>query len=149
MQPQPATIVDADAVLNCVEAAYQHYIERIGKPPGPMLDDYADLIEKHHVWVLKQDEQVIASLVLIKKRTWLLLDNVAVHPSFQGRGLGKQLCLFAESQGREMGFSEIRLYTHELMVENVAIYEKLGYQEFERRHEYGYARIYMRKSLAV
>ena len=33
-------------------AAYVHYVERIGKPPGPMLDDYAALIAAGAVHVL-------------------------------------------------------------------------------------------------
>lgn len=28
---------DAAAMKRCVEAAYRHYIPRMGKPPGPML----------------------------------------------------------------------------------------------------------------
>ena len=32
---------DAPVVRDVVHAAYAHYIARIGKPPGPMLDDYA------------------------------------------------------------------------------------------------------------
>ena len=143
-QPQ-----DAEAITNCVDAAYRHYIERMGKKPGPMLDNYGQMIAEHDVWVIRDDKSVVASLVLMKKDGWLLLDNVAVHPEFQGRGLGKQLCLFAEQRAIEHGFSEIRLYTHETMVENVAIYKKLGYEEFERRHELGFARIYMRKQLTM
>ncbi|MGB1254186.1 MAG: GNAT family N-acetyltransferase, partial [Candidatus Promineifilaceae bacterium] len=122
-------------------------IERMGKKPGPMLDNYASMIDKHSVWVIKENKQVIGSLVLMKKEGWMLLDNVAVHPEHQGRKLGKQLCQFAEAEAVKQGFTEIRLYTHEMMVENVVIYEKMGYIKFERRHELGYARIYMRKQL--
>ena len=39
-----ATAADAGAVKACVVAAYSHYIERMGKPPGPMLDDYTEVI---------------------------------------------------------------------------------------------------------
>jgi hypothetical protein len=35
-----ATGADVPAIANTVEQAYRHYIARIGKPPGPMLDDY-------------------------------------------------------------------------------------------------------------
>ena len=146
---KPAQPSDARQIAACVTAAYQHYIERMGKKPGPMLDDYASMIANHGVWVIREQDVVVGSLVLMKKDGWLLLDNVAVHPSYQGRGLGKRLCAFAETQAVASGFSEIRLYTHEVMVENVAIYQKMGYVEFERRHELGYARIYMRKQLAM
>jgi hypothetical protein len=37
---------DVEAVAACVGDAYRHYIERIGKPPGPMLEDYAEVIRQ-------------------------------------------------------------------------------------------------------
>jgi len=39
------------------------------------------------------------------------------------------------------------MYTHEQMSENRALYSKIGYIEYDRRVEYGFARVYMRKSL--
>ncbi len=40
------------AVAACVAAAYGVYIERMGRPPGPMLDDYAEVIARHRVFVI-------------------------------------------------------------------------------------------------
>jgi hypothetical protein len=34
-----ATGADVSVIGHIVEQAYRHYIPRIGKPPGPMLDD--------------------------------------------------------------------------------------------------------------
>ena len=46
---RPARPSDPAAVAACVCEAYVHYIERIGKQPGPMLEDYADgLIPREH-----------------------------------------------------------------------------------------------------
>jgi hypothetical protein len=36
-----ATAADVPAIADVVDHAYRHFIARIGKPPGPMLDDYA------------------------------------------------------------------------------------------------------------
>lgn len=44
-----ANLFDASAIQKCVDAAYGHYITRIGKPPGPMLDDYTEVIQHHEV----------------------------------------------------------------------------------------------------
>ena len=54
--------------------------------------------------------------------------------------------LFAEARRR--GHSQVRLYTHVLMVENVAIYGRLGFLETHRVTEKGYDRVYMTKRLA-
>jgi hypothetical protein len=36
-----ATAADVPAIAEILDQAYRHYIVRTGKPPGPMLDDYA------------------------------------------------------------------------------------------------------------
>lgn len=56
---------DAVAMKGCVESAYRHYIYRMGKPPGPMLDDYTDVIQQHMVSVAEVDGEVAGVLVLV------------------------------------------------------------------------------------
>jgi len=143
-----AQLPDATAMQICVEAAYRHYITRIGKPPGPMLDDYSEVVQHHQAFVAEAGEHIVGVLVLIRKDNGILLDNVAVHPEHQGTGLGRRLIGLAESEARDHGFTHMDLYTHERMTENIEMYKRLGYIETERRIEGGYQRIYMRKSLS-
>jgi len=79
---------DATAMKSCVEAAYRHYIARIGKPPGPMLDDYSKVTQQHEAFVAEEKGEIVGVLVLVRQHSGMLLDNVAVHPDFQGKGLG-------------------------------------------------------------
>ncbi len=44
---RPAKPEDAAGIAACACEAYVHYIERIGKQPGPMLEDYAEVINQH------------------------------------------------------------------------------------------------------
>lgn len=138
---------DAAAMKACVESAYRHYISRIGKPPGPMVDDYPTVVKRHQAFVAESGGQVVGVLVLILKDKGMLLDNVAVRPEFQGSGLGRKLMELAESEARRQGFAQLDLYTHELMTENIDMYKRLGYMETERRTESGYPRVYMCKRL--
>ena len=46
-----ATSVDVPAIAEIVNQAYRHYIVRIGKPPGPMLDDYGARVSEGAVWL--------------------------------------------------------------------------------------------------
>ena len=39
-QIRVATAADVPAIEEIVNQAYRHYVARIGKPPGPMLEDY-------------------------------------------------------------------------------------------------------------
>ena len=114
-----------------------------------MLDDYSQVIRQHQVFVADQQSKVVGVIVLILKGGGILLDNVAVHPSQQGKGLGGRLIALAESEAQRQGFAQLDLYTHECMSENIAMYKKLGYLETERRVERGYQRVYMRKILSA
>ena len=144
---RPARVEDASMITECVAAAYRHYIIRLGKPPGPMLNDYGKMIQQHRVFVLTDGARILGVLVLIRQNRSLLVDNVAVHPDYQGRGLGRKLMALAEEEARSLRFPAVTLYTNERMTENIDLYKKLGYTETARKTEQGYQRVYMQKSL--
>lgn len=135
------------AVEAIVNEAYAHYIARIGKPPGPMLDDYAALIAASAVNVFEIDGAVAAIVVLVPKPDHLLLDNVAVRKDRQGQGLGRRMIAFAEAEARRLGYTELRLYTHVTMAENIVLYTRLGFVETGRGRDAGYERVFMTKRL--
>ena len=142
---RPARATDVDGIEACVDAAYSPYIERIGRKPGPMLEDYSKVIEERQVTVAEFNGTVAGVLVLTTTAEGFLLENVAVLPAH--RGIGKVLLQYAESEARRQGFGSLYLYTHEKMTENQRLYSKIGYVEYDRRVEHGLARIFMRKSL--
>jgi len=142
-----ATAGDVSAIALIVDQAYRHYIPRIGKPPGPMLDDYAARVAEGAVWVLEEAAVIAAIVVLRPAPDYLLLDNIAVAPERQGSGLGRRLLAFAEAEASRRGYREIRLYTHQTMVENQRLYASIGYEETGRGAEAGYDRVFMRKQL--
>ena len=39
------------------------------------------------------------------------------------------------------------LYTHEKMTENLALYARIGYVEYDRRSQGAFSRVYLRKHL--
>jgi GNAT superfamily N-acetyltransferase len=130
-----------------VSSAYSKYVDRIGRPPGPLLDDYQVSIDDRAVWVLVQADVIRGVLVLLEETDHLLLQNVAVDPLSQGIGYGRLLIDFAEQEARRRGRREIRLYTNQLMHENIAMYLRLGYEETDRGEEGGYRRVFFRKLL--
>lgn len=144
---EPAAIADRAAIERVVNDAYAKYVARIGKKPGPMLDDYAALITAGEVWVLRDGDGVAGVLVLKDAGDYLLLDNIAVAPDRQGSGLGRRLMDFADREAGRRGYRELRLYTHALMHENQRIYGALGWEEYARGNEAGYDRVFMCKRL--
>jgi ribosomal protein S18 acetylase RimI-like enzyme len=145
---RPAAAADAAGATACVIAAYRHYVDRNGKVPAPMRDDYGELIAEHDVTIVEHDGAVVAVLVVKEAGEGFLLDNIAVAPSAQGTGVGRHLLELAEAKALERGYDSIYLYTQEIMTENQGLYERIGYVEYARRHEIGLDRIYMRKQLA-
>jgi ribosomal protein S18 acetylase RimI-like enzyme len=140
---------DAADAADLVNRAYAKYAPRIGRPPAPMLADYPDVIRRHQVWIIEEDNALAAVLVLIPEKDTLLIDNIAVDLSYQGRGLGRRLMAFAESEALRQGFSSLRLYTNEKMTKNIAFYDRLGYRETGReilRERYV---IHMRKDVST
>jgi ribosomal protein S18 acetylase RimI-like enzyme len=114
-----------------------------------MTADYADLIARGLVFVLQLDTDgaIVGVVVLRQVERTLWIENVAVRPEYQHRGLGRQMLAFAESQARAADSVELRLYANEVMVENIALYERLGYRELERRIHRGFHRVFMCKEL--
>ena len=142
-----ATAADVPAIADVVDQAYGHYVARMGKPPGPMLDDYAARVLEGVVWVLEEGAVIAGIIVLLPAMDYLLLDNIAVSPARQGSGLGRRLLAFAEAEALRRGYNEIRLYTRQTMVENQRLYASIGYEETGRGTEAGYDRVFMGKQL--
>lgn len=149
--PEPslrrATAADAAAVAQLAEAAYEKYVERIGRRPAPMDADYAALIEDANVWVLTCDDRLLGSLVTIVNDDHLLLDSIAVAPDAQGHGYGALLLRRAEDDAHDAGLAEVRLYTNAAMTENVAMYPRFGYVETHRGGQDGFRRVFFSKRL--
>jgi ribosomal protein S18 acetylase RimI-like enzyme len=138
---------DLEALRQLVADAYTHYIARMGKPPGPMLDDYARRVAEGQAWVLQVDQAIAGLIVLEDDGDTLLLDNVAVSPAAQGKGYGRTLIAFAEAEARRRGHVAVRLYTNVVMTENIALYERVGFRVGEQVSERGFERVYMTKTL--
>jgi GNAT superfamily N-acetyltransferase len=144
---RPAIEADVPKVTALVNAAYGHYVERIGMLPRPMTDDYAEVIANQRVTVAESHGTILGVIVLTVDDEGFLIDNVAVDPSHRGKGLGRALLEFAEAEARRAGFDSIYLYTHEKMAENLAIYSRIGYVEYDRRSQGEFSLVYMSKHL--
>ncbi|WBV43399.1 GNAT family N-acetyltransferase [Pseudoroseomonas cervicalis] len=143
---RPARPAEAPALAALAERAYAPYLPLIGRRPAPMDDDYAARIAAGEAWVW--DEGGIAGLLVLERRAdHLWLDNVAVAPDAQRRGLGRRLIRFAVQEARRLGLPELRLLTNAAMAGNLALYPRLGFTEMERRHDEGFDRVFFQARL--
>jgi ribosomal protein S18 acetylase RimI-like enzyme len=144
-----AAAADVPAIRALVREAYEKYVARIGREPAPMTADYDAAVRGHQVWLLDEGQGLRAVLELVPAGDGsVLIENIAVAPRTQGSGVGRRLMDFAEREALRQGFGCVTLYTNEKMVENIALYARLGYVETERRTVDNHRRVFMRKDLA-
>ncbi|MFD3837850.1 GNAT family N-acetyltransferase [Streptomyces sp. NPDC058642] len=140
-----AGAADVAAVKSVTDAAYRHYIARIGVVPQPMEQDHAANVAAGRVFVTGEP---VNGLVVVEARAdHLYLDNIAVRPDAQGTGVGGRLLRFVDAHARALGLPEVRLCTNAMMWENQKIYPKYGYEVLERRVDGPYDRVHYRKRL--
>jgi GNAT superfamily N-acetyltransferase len=123
-----ATPQDAAAIASLTRAAYLKWVPVIGREPKPMEANYDEAVLKHRFDLLYVDGTLAALIETVKEADHLLIENVAVSPDFQGRGLGGQLLKHAEKLACDLGYGELRLYTNKMFAANVALYLHVGYR---------------------
>jgi len=93
-----------------------------------MSADYCAAVRSNRFDLLYIDGTLAALIETIDQGDRLLIENVAVSPDFQRRGLGSRLMLHAEEIARALGRGRIWLYTNRRFTGNVELYAALGYE---------------------
>lgn len=129
-----ATPADAAVVRDLTRAAYTQWVPVLGREAKPMTADYDAAVRDHIVDMLYLDGKPAALIEMCPEADHLLIVNIAVSPTWQGRGYGRALLVHAEELARSFGFGELRLYTSARLTGNVKLYERVGY-EVDREEE--------------
>lgn len=130
---------DAEAIRALTRAAYAKWVPLISREPLPMRADYAAALRHHRIDLLRHDGALVALIELIPATDHLLIENVAVAPDWQGRGLGRRL----------MAHAELRLYTNARFTVNIRLYHALGYETTREEPFLGSTTVHMRKRLQL
>jgi ribosomal protein S18 acetylase RimI-like enzyme len=136
---------DLEPVRAIARAAYARYVPRIGREPAPIVADFGAAQVAGQLWVA--GDSVAGFVVAYPRGDHWHLENVAVDPGAQGRGLGRALIAYVEEPARSAGAKAVELCTNARMTENRALYPRLGYVETGTGVEDGFARIFYRKEL--
>ena len=91
--------------------------------------------------------QLIGGLTATTNWEWLYIETLAVHASYQGQGLGRQLVARAEAIAQERGCTGAWVDT--FTFQSPEFYLRLGYEAFGELADYptGERRIFLRKHL--
>jgi ribosomal protein S18 acetylase RimI-like enzyme len=144
---RPAVQTDAPAIRELTRNAYAKWVPVIGREPKPMTADYVEAVRNHRIDLLYVDKTLAALIETIAESDHLLIENVAVAPRFQARGMGRKLMAHAEQVAQALGYGEVRLYTNKLFAENVQLYIRLGYRVDREAEFTGGIVIHMSKSV--
>lgn len=145
---RPAALDDCGEVRRIARAAFEVYIPRMNREPAPMHEDYEARVGEGSLHILEEAEQgVVGFVIMLPEQGAMLLDTIAIDPKTQGNGYGRKLIEFVEAAAHTAGVPEMRTYTNEVMVENLALYAHLGFVETRRAEENGYRRVFMTKKL--
>jgi len=129
-------------------AAYQHYTPLIGQPPAPMLANFSQHISQDISFALWQGDQIIGYAIVMIKQDGYWLENIAVHPDFQGRGFGQALIDAVEDFIAQQATS-YQLYTNIVMTQNISWYQKIGFVKTKEVKEAGFHRLYFKKDFSA
>jgi len=114
-----------------------------------MTADYEAAVRDHHIELLFVDGALAGLIEMVHGENHLLIENVAVSPAFQKRGLGRALLAHAEGVAVRGGFAVIRLYTNKRFAENIALYQRLGYAVDREAESVVGIRVYMSKAVGA
>ena len=138
---------DADAIRDLTREAYARWVDLLGREPLPMTVDYTQALLRHRFDLLYADGVLAALIETTPQGEDLLIENVAVRPSFQGRGYGVRLVTLAEDMAARAGLAGTRLYTNQRFAENIRLYASLGYMTEREEALNGGVAVHMRKPL--
>ena len=143
-----AAPADAAAIKAIVRAAYAKWVPVIGREPLPMRADYDKAVREHQFELAIEDGRIVGLIETIAHDDHIWIENVAVTPEAQGRGIGRQLLDSAERTAVEAGFRELRLLTNGAFKANVSLYKRQGYAVDREEPFMNGTTVYMSKRLA-
>jgi ribosomal protein S18 acetylase RimI-like enzyme len=136
---------EAGAITAIVMAAYAKWVPLIGREPMPMRVDYEKAVLEHRFDLAVENGAILGLIETVPHPDHLWIDNVAVAPAAQGRGIGRMLLAFTEERAIAAGHPELRLVTNGAFESNIALYTRLGFT-VDRVEDFRNGKaVYMRK----
>jgi hypothetical protein len=112
-----------------------------------MTDDYANVVRDSQVTVAERTGQILGLIVLGVDAEGFVVDKSRSIRRIGEVESGGRCSSSRRREARGTGFDSIYLYTHEKMIENLALYERIGYVEYDRRPVGAAGLVYLRKQL--
>lgn len=126
-----ARVDEAALVHRVMRAAFAEYAGVLNPPSGAQAEtaeDVAAVMAGGGAVVARLDDETVGCARYLRKSDRLYVERVSVLPAYRGRGIASQMMLFIERQAPAMGYSLLEVGVRQSLPQNVALYQKLGYQ---------------------
>ncbi len=139
-------------ILDLIRNSFAYMDTRIDPPSSVhklRIDDIAEQCKSGEVWSIGDPPQ--ACMLLKLKAESLYIGKVAVAEEQRGKGFARQLIALAQERARVLDLPFLELETRIELVENHAIFTKLGFKKTRTVAHMDYARptyIVMRKRVS-
>ena len=130
-----ANMDDLQEILNLQYLAYQSEAALFGNKDIPPLKQTLDeVIEEYHKGIILKmvdtDNLIIGSIRAWEMKEIVYVGKLMVHPDYRHRGYGTKLLRRIEEYYPQKRYE---LFTSTRSIDNIRLYQKMGYQEFDRR----------------
>lgn len=135
MKISRAELQDLDEILKLQYLAYQSEAALFGTDDIPPLKQTIEEVEDEYsngiILKMHTDDNVIVGSVRAKKdKDTAYIGKLMVHPDYQCQGYGSKLLAEIEKSFPD---SRYELFTSTRSVDNIRLYKKLGYKEFDEK----------------
>ena len=126
-----ATPEDSEAISRVLLEAFitvrEYYTDEAFEVVTPKPDEVEGRFEEGPIWVAEMDGGIVGTVSLTTEPEGLYVRSMAVVPSAQGLGIGRQLLDELHDHAARDGGGRIFLYTLPFQKGAQAMYEKYGY----------------------
>src|SRR5262249_16285512 len=106
---RPAADGDIAQIVAIPPPAYPVYVQRMGREPSTVRADFQAAVAGRQLVVMELGGEVKGYMLAWPQEDAYWIDNIAVDPACQGRGLGRRLVKHAVTEARRLGLPALRL----------------------------------------
>jgi ribosomal protein S18 acetylase RimI-like enzyme len=135
-----AGAADRAAVVKVLQRAFADYDGRLQPPPGALGETEGSVrahLKKGGSIALAFIEGAPVGVLFVERKVdALFLSRVSVVPEKRGSGITARMALLAEELAQREGVRALTLRVREVLAQNLALFERLGFRETGRHgHE--------------
>ena len=151
MEILEATVADAEEILALQKSAYlfeaKLYNDNTIPPLTQTVEELAEDFSRKTILKVVEEGRIIGSVNGFLKEGRCFIGRLMVHPGFQRQGIGTRLMAAIEARFADAHSCE--LFTGELSLRNIRLYEQLGYRTMRKEQPAGkgFSILFMEKNL--